>query len=190
MRRWISRIAIGGVALIVAVLVLGLVFVAWFQRSLPSYNGTVVVAGLAQPVQILRDRYAVPHVIAGSFDDAAFGLGYVHAQDRLWQMEMARRFIQGRLAEMLGSAAIETDIMMRSLGLYDASKQAVEHLSPETRRTLNAYAAGVNAYIAGHSGPWPIEFFLAGVTPELWTPVDSVALLKGMAFQLGNNASM
>jgi penicillin G amidase len=188
MKRWLVRLSVGLAAFVAVVLLLGLDFVSSFQRSLPAYDGTVHVAGLAQPVQVLRDSHAVPHILAGSFEDAAFGLGYVHAQDRLWQMELSRRFIQGRLAEMLGELALDADVLTRTMGLYVAAGQALEHLSPDARRALDAYAAGVNAYLAVHRGPWPIEFVLAGVTPEPWTPTDSVAVLKGMAFELSGNA--
>ncbi len=188
MKRWVFRIGVGFVALLVVAGLLGLDFVRSFQRSVPSYDGTRNVAGLAAPVQILRDRYAIPHIMAASLPDAAFALGYAHAQDRLWQMEMARRFIEGRLAELFGPSAVSTDSMTRAMGLYGAAQEAVKHLSPDTRRVLEAYAAGVNAYLKEHKGPWPIQFALAGDTPELWTPADSVAVLKGMAMQLSGNA--
>ena len=188
MNRWLVRLSIGLAAFVALVLLLGLDFVSSFQRSLPVYDGTVQVTGLNQPVQILRDRHAVPHILATSFEDAAFGLGFVHAQDRLWQMDLSRRFIQGRLAEGLGELALDADILTRTMGLYQAAGQALEHLSPDSRRALEAYSAGVNAYIATHRGRWPIEFVLAGITPEPWTPTDSIAVLKGMAFELSGNA--
>ncbi len=101
-------------------------------------------------------------------------------QDRLWQMEMARRFVQGRLAELFGARPCQADILMRSIGLYAAAEEALKHLAPQSQRVLQSYADGVNAYIAGHRGPWPIEFALAGDTPpERWTPADSIAVLKG-----------
>jgi len=103
-------------------------------------------------------------------------------------MELSRRFIQGRLAEMLGELAFDADVLTRTMGLYQASREALEHLSPDSRRALDAYAAGVNAFIAQHKGRWPIEFVLAGITPEPWTPVDSIAVLKGMSFELSGNA--
>jgi penicillin G amidase len=188
LKRWLVRLSAALGAIVGIVLILGLGFVAYFWHSLPSYDGTVEVAGLNRPVQIIRDSHAVPHIIAESFDDAAFGLGYAHAQDRLWQMELSRRFIQGRLAEMLGELAFDADVLLRTMGLYAAARQALDHLSPETRRALEAYSAGVNAYRGQHRGPWPIEFALAGVTPEPWTPTDSIAVLKGMAFELSGNA--
>src|SRR5258706_1426276 len=189
MKLLLFRIVVWFVALLIIAGLLGLDFVLLFQRSVPSYDGTRNVAGLAAPAQILRDRYAVPHIIATSFPDAAFALGYAHAQDRLWQMETARRFIQGRLAELFGASAVNTDTMTRAMGLYGAAQEAVKHLSPDTQCVLQAYAAGVNAYLRDHKGLWPIQFVLAGDTPpELWTPADSVAVLKGMAMQLSRNA--
>lgn len=188
MKRWLVRLSVGLAAVAAVAFLLGLDFVSGFYRSLPAYDGTVHVTSLTQPVQILRDQHAVPHIVANSFEDAAFGLGFVHAQDRLWQMELSRRFIQGRLAEMLGELALDADILTRTMGLYQAASQALEHLSPDTRRALEAYSAGVNAYITTHRGRWPIEFVLAGITPEPWTPTDSIAVLKGMAFELSGNA--
>jgi penicillin amidase len=189
MKRWSIRIAAGLLMVAALVVLIAFDFVRSLARSVPSYDGTVVAGGLAEPVQILRDRYAVPHILARSYGDAAFALGYAHAQDRLWQMEMSRRFVQGRLAELLGETALGADLTMRALGLYSAAEDAVEHLSRDAQRTLSAYADGVNAYISGHKGRWPIEFVLAGdAPPELWRPADSVAVLKGMAFQLSTNA--
>src|SRR5262245_18972002 len=188
MKRWLFRSAIVAASVLGVLALLAVDFAASFKRSLPSYRGTVEVSELGQPVQILRDRYAVPHIVAASFDDAAFALGYAHAQDRLWQMETARRFIQGRLSELFGPLTVNAEIMMRTMGLYAASKEAMTHLSAESQRMLRAYADGVNAYISGHRGRWPIEFVLADDTPDPWTPADSIAVLKGMAFQLSGNA--
>ncbi|HEY4263954.1 MAG TPA: penicillin acylase family protein, partial [Micropepsaceae bacterium] len=188
MKRWLKRIglSLAGLAFIAGLLLVD--FVRSFQRSVPSYDGTLNVTAVAAPVQILRDRYAIPHIFAASLPDAAFGLGYVHAQDRLWQMETSRRFIQGRLAELFGASAVGTDTMMRAMDLYGAAQEAVKHLSPESRLVLQAYADGVNTYLKGHKGPLGIEFALAGDTPEPWVPADSIAVLKGMAMQLSGNA--
>lgn len=188
MKRWLARIGIGFVALIVIVALLLFDRIHSFEHSLPAYDGAIAVSGISAPVQIVRDAHAIPHITAQSFDDAAFALGYAHAQDRLWQMELARRFVQGRLAELLGDAGLGPDITMRSLGMYRAAQAALPYLTPETRRALQAYAAGVNAYLADHSGPLPIEFALAADTPEPWTPADSIAVLKGMSFTLSENA--
>lgn len=159
-----------------------------FERSLPVYDATVESAAVAAPVRILRDRYAVPHVLAQSYRDAAFGLGYAHAQDRLWQMALARRVIQGRIAEAMGSFGVASDTYMRTLGLYAAARSSLAVLKPETLATLEAYAAGVNAAVAGHAGPLPVEFALTATGFEPWAPEDSVAILKTMALMLSGNA--
>src|SRR5215831_8952147 len=125
MKRWLKRIGLGLLTLI-AVAVLGLAGLLWsFARSVPAYSGVLNVEGLTAPIQIVRDQRAVPHILAQSFEDAAFGLGYVHAQDRLWQMEMARRFVQGRLSEMFGASALSADSSARAMGLYEAAQDAV-----------------------------------------------------------------
>ena len=189
LKKWLRRIGVGLAALLIVAALLFVDFVSSFRASVPSYSGTVASIGLTAPVQVLRDRYAVPHVLAASLPDAAFGLGYAHAQDRLWQMETARRFIQGRLAELFGASAVNADILMRTMGLYGAAEEAVKHLSPDARAVLQAYSEGVNAYLSAHRGRWPLEFVLAGDTPpERWTPADSLAVLKGMAMQLSGNA--
>ena len=188
MKRWLARIGIGIVVFVAIVALVIFDRIRSFERSLPSYDGFATVSGIAEPVRIARDRHAVPHITAHSFNDAAFALGYVHAQDRLWQMELARRFVSGRLAELVGDGGLAPDITMRALGLYHAAENAVSHLTPETRGALQAYADGVNAYLANHQGPLPIEFTLAGDTPALWRLADSLAVLKGMSFTLSENA--
>ena len=158
----------------------------YLRQSLPKTKGEVRLAGLAGPVEILRDRYGIPHIFAGSLADASFGLGYVHAQDRLWQMEMSRRIAAGRVAEVVGSGGLETDRFLRTLGVRRAAESNLRTLDAETRRLLDAYAAGVNAFLA--DGPvLPPEFWLTGVRPEPWTPVDSIAWVKMMAWDLGGN---
>jgi len=189
MKRWLKRIGLSFAGLVLLAGLLGLDFLQSFQRSVPAYDGTLRVAGVSAPVQILRDRYAIPHILADSINDASFALGYAHAQDRLWQMEVARRFVQGRLAELFGASAVNSDTMMRSMNLYGAAQEAEKHLSPAARRVLAAYAAGVNTYLKAHKGPWNIEFVLTGNTPpESWVPADSLAVLKSMAMQLSGNA--
>jgi penicillin amidase len=181
------RLAAGfGLALLLLVLV-GVAEIARFKASLPAYDGTVRVAGLSAPVTILRDAHAVPHIIAKSRADALFGLGYAEAQDRLWQMVFLRRVMQGRLAEMVGAAGVGTDEFMRTLGFYRLAEQAAARLDPETRHLLEAYAAGVNAYLKTRRGPLPIEFALMGVTPEPWRPADSIVVFKYMQFTLSEN---
>ncbi len=161
-------------------------FYLWLLRSLPQTEGEVALAGLSAPVDIVRDAYGIPHIYARSVADAHFALGYVHAQDRLWQMEMNRRIASGRLAEILGSAALDTDRFMRTLGIRRAAEANLAALDRATRMLLEAYAAGVNAFLA--LGPvLPVEFWIAAVRPEPWTAADSVAWVKTMAWDLGAN---
>mgnify|MGYP001612536259 FL=1 len=156
------------------------------RQSLPKTSGEIRLAGLTAPVEVLRDRYGIPHIFAASLDDASFALGYVHAQDRLWQMEMNRRIAAGRVAELVGAGALETDRFLRTLGVRRAAEANLRLLDADTRRLLDAYAAGVNAFLA--SAPvLPIEFWLTGARPEPWSPADSVGWVKMMAWDLGHN---
>ena len=157
----------------------------WIRGSLPVIDGERAVPGLAAPVEIVRDRHGIPHVLAGSEEDALFALGYVHAQDRLWQMEMNRRIGAGRLAEVLGSAALDTDRLLRVLGLHRWAKAALLHLEPGSRRRIAAYVDGVNAWIETREGPLPPEFLLLGFEPEAWTAADTIVWTRVMALDLG-----
>ena len=184
--RW-SRIAAGAA---LALAVLALILAAWiarFRLSLPQYDGTVRLAGISAPVEIVRDGHAVPHIFARSRADALFGLGYAQAQDRLWQMVFLRAVMQARVSELVGAEGVNTDILFRTLGLYPLAEQAYAHLNPQSQRLLEAYAAGVNAFIAAHRGPLPIEFGLLQIAPEPWRPADSIAAMKYMQFSLSDN---
>jgi penicillin amidase len=170
--------------LLAALLLAGACF--YLRRSLPQTQGEIRLTGLGAPVEVMRDRYGIPHIFAASLEDANFALGYVHAQDRLWQMEMSRRIAAGRLAEILGAGALETDRFLRTLGVRRAAEANLRKLDSETRRLLDRYAAGVNAFLA--SDPvLPVEFWITGARPEPWSPADSVAWVKMMAWQLGGN---
>jgi penicillin amidase len=158
----------------------------YLRQSLPAWEGEVQVRGLGAPVEILRDRFGVPHIFARSERDAHFALGFVHAQDRLWQMEMNRRVGSGRLAEALGPRALEADRFLRTLGVRRAAQANLQHLDGQTRGHLDAYAAGVNAFL-GTQAVLPLEFHITHVKPEAWSPVDSLTWLKMMAWDLGGN---
>ena len=168
--------------LVVAVLALFL----WFrQESQPAHEGMLRVPQLQQPLRIERDEAGIPHVIAASEHDVAFGLGYAHAQDRLWQMEMNRRIASGRLAEILGPAALDTDRFLRTLGIRRAAERIYSHLDVEHRALADAYAAGVNAFLATRGGPLPLEFVLTRApAPEPWSAVDSIGWSLMMAWDL------
>ncbi len=178
-------------SLLVVVLLLVLAvgaLVGWLRWSMPTIDGTITVAGPEAPIEILRDDWGIPHILADSPRDAYFGLGYAHAQDRLFQMEQQRRLAQGRLSEVLGSSTLSFDRFLRTLGLYRAAEESVAALDPETLAALQAYADGVNAYIASHEGALAPEFaLLLADDPEPWRPADSVAWLKVMALHLSGN---
>ncbi|NNJ12035.1 penicillin acylase family protein [Chloroflexales bacterium ZM16-3] len=180
---------IGRVLAVVAVLALALAGggYLWLRRSLPATSGTAQVAGISAPVTITRDADGVPHIRGQSEADALFGLGYAHAQDRLWQMEFQRRIGSGRLSEVFGEATLDTDKFLRTLGVGRAAASAVEALTPATRALLEAYVAGVNAYVEGHRDALPVEFTILGVSPELWSAADVIAWQKMMAWDLGGN---
>jgi len=164
---------------------------AWLQSTLPGANETVEVPVLQAPVDVLRDDAGIPHIFAKSGNDAYFALGYVHAQDRFWQMELMRRFGAGRLSEIFGDRTLASDKWMRTLGLYRLAQQKFAQLPPATRQALTIYAAGVNARIKqSQSLPWGTpapEFALFRFKPEPWRPADSLVWGKIMATWLGLN---
>ncbi|TVQ55845.1 MAG: penicillin acylase family protein [Rhodobacteraceae bacterium] len=168
---------------------------AWHlaARSLPDYGRDWRVDGLSRPVEIVRDAYAVPHIVAETDADAFFALGWAHAQDRLWQMELQRRTAGGRLAELFGRDALPIDRTMRALDLVGFARAAVDRQTPETRALLEAYAEGVNARIRavneGALGRGAPEFFVYADAIAPWTPTDSLALVKLMALRVTTAAS-
>lgn len=159
----------------------------WLRTGLPQTQGTITLEGPLAPIEIRRDAWGVPHIAAGDSRDAYFALGFVHAQDRLWQMDMMRRYGAGRLSEVVGARALDTDRMMRTLGVYRLAKRAVDQLDPDTRAALDAYAQGVNAFLAARRGALPPEFIALGYAPEPWRPADSVVWGKLMAMQLSGD---
>ncbi|MGZ5571250.1 MAG: penicillin acylase family protein [Usitatibacter sp.] len=159
---------------------------AYLHESLPAIDGEVALKGLAAPVEVLRDKEGVPHLFARSERDAWFAMGYVHAQDRLWQMEFQRRVAQGRLAEFLGERAYDTDRLMRTLGLAWMAQRIVAKLDAGTRENLDAYSAGVNAFLAADP-VLPVEFQVFRMKPESWKPADTLGWLLVMAWDLSSN---
>lgn len=180
-----KKVAFAGVALLFT----GAGTALWYRSaSQPQIDGTVVLPGVKAPVDIVRDAEGVPHIYAKSTDDAYFALGFVHAQDRLWQLELNRRIPAGRMAEILGPSAVDTDRFLRTLGVRRNAEKILANLSAKTRAGLDAYARGVNAYLENRSGPLPPEFLLAGApSPAPWQPVDSIGWQTMMAWDLGAN---
>ncbi len=154
--------------------------------TLPQTTGRLVLKGLLEPVEVTRDAYGVVHIQARNLHDLFFAQGVVHAQDRLWQMEFQRRVGAGRLAEVLGEAALEEDKFLRTWGFYRAAQAAYRNLSPEAKAAVDAYVAGINAYLATNP-PLPLEFRLLGYRPEPWQGADVLVWAKMMSFDLSAN---
>jgi penicillin amidase len=160
----------------------------WARGSLPVLDGEVAVAGLASPVEVLFDGYGVPHVYASGPEDAWFVAGLLHARDRLWQMELYRRAASGRLSEILGERTLPIDRRFVTLQLRKAAEEEWRRSPPLVREALTRYAAGVNAQMASVTGrAVPIEFQVLRVTPEAWSPIDSLAVGRLLAWRLAEN---
>lgn len=174
---------------ILALLALLAAAALWYRSaSQPQVDGRIRLGGLHAPVDIVRDAEGIPHIYAKSADDAYFALGFVHAQDRLWQLEMNRRIVAGRMAEILGPNAADTDRFLRTLGVRRNAERILANLAPDARSALEAYARGVNAYLANRKGPLPPEFLLTGApAPQPWEPADSIGWQTMMAWDLGAN---
>ncbi|MEW2384669.1 penicillin acylase family protein [Micromonospora sp. NPDC047707] len=190
----VRKIAVWTVAvLLVLVLVLAVAAVWAVRRSFPQHDGTLRLSGLSAPVTVHRDDHGIPQVYAKSADDLFRAQGYLHAQDRFWEMDFRRHVTGGRLAELFGSSQVETDIYLRTMGWRRVAEQEWQILAPDTKRHLQAYADGVNAWLADHDGGRAsLEYTVLGLqnpdyTVETWSPVDSLAWLKAMAWDLRGN---
>lgn len=186
--KWIARLA--AAVAVLAVAAAGIAY-ALLRNTVPSASGSLAIAGLSAPVEVVRDREGVPHVFAETMEDALSALGFLHAQDRLWQMELTRRSGQARLSEMFGERTFTTDVFLRTLDLYGHAERSFAALPPEARRNLEAYARGVNAFIGRKTGllepRLPPEFLLLRHEPEPWQPADSIVTIKLMALNLSTN---
>lgn len=152
-----KKVLVGAAALFL-ILVLGALWL--WRRALPVHDGRIVLSGPREQVEVLRDRWGVPHIFAKSDEDAAFALGYCHAQDRLFQMELSRRVGQGRLAELLGPSLLDTDKLFRTVDLVSPGRRMLANARPAARAAFAAYAKGVNAAVTGRDGRLPPEFTL------------------------------
>lgn len=174
--------------IVVPILIGAVVAYVLLRRSLPVVNGDVRVAGLTAPVEIVRDAGGVPHIFASTKADAFFGLGYVHAQDRLWQMEFQRRVGHGRLSEIFGDVTVPQDRFLRTVGFGRAARAAWEAMPAWAKQQIDAYVAGINSFIAAHHATsLPPEFSLLRFEPEPFTGVDVLVWVKMMAWDLSAN---
>jgi len=184
-RSWLRRIAAGIAVLAVAAVGGGYLLI---ETARPQVEGTIALAGIDAPVSIVRDGYGIPRIAAKTERDAYFALGYVHAQDRFFQMEFMRRLGAGRLSEIVGDSTLPIDRWMRVLGLYRLAEASLQRLSRPVVEGLESYAEGVNAYLASHSGLVSVELALTFTTPEKWRPADSLVWARLMGMRLSANS--
>ncbi len=189
--RWVRRIL---VALLVLVVVLALAGVWMSRRSFPSVSGEVVLQELDGPISITRDSYGIPHIRARTTHDLFLAEGYVHAQDRFWQMDTWRHIGAGRLSEMFGTDQVDTDSFLRTLGFERLAEQEYQSAPPEMQASLDAYAAGVNAYLDERPGgsALSLEYAVLGLqngdyAPTAWKPTDTLTWAHVMAWDLRSN---
>ena len=175
---------------LIAVLVLILGALAWVysvaRSALPQLDGSLKVSGLSGRVRVIRDGHGVPTIDATSLDDLFFTQGFVTAQDRLWQMDMMRRFAAGEISEILGDEFLPHDREQRILGIRVAARKALEVASAQNRDHFEAYARGVNAYIETHRERLPIEFRILRYSPRPWAPEDSTLIASQMVKDLNH----
>jgi penicillin G amidase len=170
----------------IAAAVVGIGWQRLARRALPQVSGRLAVPGLTGEVTVRRDRWGVPHIEAGTRADLHFSQGFVHAQDRLWQMDFYRRVASGRLSEFAGAETLPVDRLMRTLGIRHAAEREAAALDPELRALLDHFCAGVNAGAAAAKAP-PFEMRVLGLSWQPWAPVDILSLGKLLAFGLSTN---
>ncbi|MBI4595137.1 MAG: penicillin acylase family protein [Candidatus Tectomicrobia bacterium] len=179
-------------SIIVALLVLFVIGISssyyyLFKRVEPQISGNSYIKGITAPVRVLFDPYGIPHVYAENRQDLYFAQGFLHARERLWQMEVNRLLGQGRMAEVVGEKALELDYFYRLLGLMKAARKSFASLDADIQEDLQAYSAGVNEFITTNPGRLPVEFTLTGHRPELWHPSDSILIILTTAWILSQN---
>jgi penicillin G amidase len=175
-----------GLLIVLALLIIGaLLFVRYIaHRGLPDYSGTIELSGVNEEVRVIRDEFAIPHIYAKNEHDLYVAVGYVLAQDRLWQMDLLRRVTLGRLSEIFGEGYVDTDVLLRALRYTEKSERILSTMDSAQVSCLEAFASGVNQYIQQQGKNLPPEFTLLGYTPEPWKPVHSMNLIGYMSWDL------
>ncbi|HEX6589990.1 MAG TPA: penicillin acylase family protein [Longimicrobiales bacterium] len=186
MTRWLRRVALAVVVVLALVALMAGGVALWLRSALPDYEREITLSGLDGDVRIAFDELGIPHIFAGSEHDLLFAQGWVHAQDRLWQLELFRRVAEGRLAEALGADLVDSDRFLRTVGVWRAAANAEARLEPDVRERLQAYVDGVNAYLERRDGALPPEFVLLRIEPGPWTVRHTLAIEKLMAWDLSS----
>src|SRR6056297_3686779 len=173
------------VTLFIIILLIGIAGIIGYQtfyKQLPDHSGVTGVSGLQNPVDVHRDPYGVPYIFADSEADLYFAVGYLHAQDRLWQLTLAQIMAEGRFSEFLGEPFIEIDKHQRTLGIWRTAESILGETSPQMLRKLESYSDGINTYVSQNRRKLPIEMTLLGISPIEWTPTHSIAVSRLMAW--------
>ena len=173
------------------ILIIGIATILFLRhlavKSLPDYNQDVTLSGLKNKVEIYRDEFAVPHVYAKNQYDLFFAQGFLHAQDRFFQMDLYRRIGEGRLSEIVGTKTLKFDSLFRTIGMKEIAIKLENQISQTSHEILNAYTDGVNAYIIEQKGKYPVEFDILDYYPEKWKPYQSLMISRLMAWELNTS---
>ncbi|MEE9443450.1 MAG: penicillin acylase family protein [candidate division Zixibacteria bacterium] len=174
---------IAGVFVVLIISICGGMYI-FLKSTLPEYNGSIIIDRIEDKIEIIRDSYGMAHIYAENDNDAAFALGYCTAQDRLFQIEMIRRAVKGRLSELIGPETVDVDRLFRLITSGKSIEERFNLLPVEVKEMMTAYAAGVNQYINNPDANFPIEFSLIGFQPEPWEPADELCVIYYMAWTL------
>ena len=186
--RAVRYASVGLVIVLLVWIVAGAGALVWVTgRALPQTTGTLRIPGLEGSATIRRDVHGVAQIGASTPHDLFLAQGYAHAQERMWQMEVWRHISSGRLSELFGPGSIDDDRFIRTLGWRVAAERDIALLAPETRAVLDAYAAGVNAWLEANRDRLGLAFVVTGADPEPWTALDTLAWAKVQAWNLGGN---
>lgn len=184
MKNW-KKILLGlFVTLLVIFIVSGLIFRYMLSKSLPEYSGEISSDRIKETVEIFRDSMAIPYIFSNNDEDAAFALGFVHAQERMFIMDLIRRAGEGRLSEIFGEKTLPFDRMFRTIGIGRTIKHNIRLYDPEVMKILQGYANGVNLYLKNYEGKLPVEFDVLGYEPENWKPEHSLIVIRMMGWEL------
>ena len=183
--KWLVR-AIISFCLLMSVM--GIVSYNLASRSLPNYSQSLISGEINDKVEIIRDSSNIPHIFSSNTNDVFFGLGYAHAQDRFWQLNILRRSAQGRLSELFGQKTLQLDELVRRLDIYNLARLSLKHQTEQTKSSLTAYSNGINARVSeintkalGRGAP---EMFLFPNEFSFWQPADSIAIFKLLALKM------
>ena len=184
MRKW-KKILIGlSLTFLVTFVIAGWIFYNMLNSSLPQYSGEIHSNQIKSSIEVYRDSFAVPYIIADNDEDAAFALGFLHAQERMFTMDLIRRAGEGRLSEILGEKAIPFDKMFRTVGIKRNIEKNLYRYNSDVMKILQAYSNGVNTFLKERKGNYGIEFDVLGYQPEIWKPIHSLIVIKMMAWEL------